>query len=64
MMALAGYFFIAVIADIVASAMIGLVLTNLLVARFTKPDRPTKLPCASEYRALSVAKLPVVIIHL
>ena len=48
MMVLAGYFLIASIAGITASAMIGLVLTNLMIRRFSKADRPMKIACASE----------------
>jgi hypothetical protein len=38
MMVLAGYFLVAAIAVIAASAMIGLVLTKLMIRRFTKAD--------------------------
>ena len=48
MMVLASYFLIAAIAVIAASAMIGLVLTNLMIRHFTKADRPIKIECASE----------------
>jgi hypothetical protein len=48
MMVLVGYFLIAALAGIAASAMIGLVLTNLMVRRFTKADRPIRIACASE----------------
>ena len=34
MMVLLGYFLVAVIAAVAASAMVGLVLTNLLIGRF------------------------------
>jgi hypothetical protein len=34
MMVLLGYFFIAAFAGVAASAMVGLVLTNLLIGRF------------------------------
>jgi hypothetical protein len=36
MMVLLGYFFIAAAAGVAASAMVGLVLTNLLIGRFEK----------------------------
>ena len=47
-MVLLGYFLIAAIAGVAASAIIGLVLTNVLIRRFTKADRPIKISCASE----------------
>lgn len=47
-MVLAGYFLIAAIAGIATSAMIGLVLTNLMIRRFAKADRPIKIACASD----------------
>lgn len=43
MMVLVGYFLFAAIAGIAPSAIIGLVLTNLMVGRFEKADRPIKL---------------------
>ena len=48
MMVMANYFLIAAIEVITASAMIGLVLTNLMIRHFTKADRPIKIACASE----------------
>jgi hypothetical protein len=48
MMVLVGYFLIAAIAFIAVAAMIGLVLTNLTIRRFTKADRPIRIACASE----------------
>jgi hypothetical protein len=47
MMVLLGYFLIAAMAGIAASAIVGLVLTNLLIRRFTKADRPMNVSCAS-----------------
>jgi hypothetical protein len=43
MLVLIGYFLIAVSITVAASAIVGLVLTNLLVGRFTKADRPIKI---------------------
>jgi hypothetical protein len=43
-MVLLGYFFIAAISGVAASAMVGFVLTNLLIARFEKADRPIRIP--------------------
>ena len=43
MMVLLGYFFIAAISGVAASAVIGFVLTNLLVGRFEKADRPMRI---------------------
>jgi hypothetical protein len=43
MMILLGYFFIAAILGVAASAMIGFVLTNLLIGRFEKADRPMRI---------------------
>ncbi len=40
MMILLGYFLIAAIAGVAASATIGFVLTHLLVSRFEKANRP------------------------
>jgi hypothetical protein len=48
MMVLAGYFLIAAIAGIATSLMIGFVLTNLMIRRFAKADRPIKIACASD----------------
>jgi hypothetical protein len=48
MIVLLGYFLIAAITGIAASAIVGLVLTNLLIRRFTKTDRPIKISWASE----------------
>jgi len=48
MMVLVAYFLIAAIAAAAASAIIGIVLTNLIVHRFTKSDRAVKVSCASE----------------
>ena len=48
MMVLLGYFLIAAIAGIAASAIVGLILTNLVIRRFTKADRPIKVACTSE----------------
>ena len=42
MMVLLGYFLIAAIAGVAASAIIGFVLTNLLIARFEKADGLSK----------------------
>ena len=57
MMVLAGYFLVAAIAVIAASAMIGLFLTDLMIRRFTKADRPIKTACTSEVNeALEPAK--------
>jgi hypothetical protein len=43
MVVLLGYFFIAAAAGVAASAMVGLVLTNLLIGRFEKADRPIRI---------------------
>jgi hypothetical protein len=43
MMVLLGYFLIAAIAGVAASAIIGFVLTNLLIGRFEKADRPIRI---------------------
>ena len=51
MMVLVGYFLIAAIAFIAVAAMIGLVLTNLMIRRFTKADRPIRIASASEVNA-------------
>jgi hypothetical protein len=48
MMVLLGYFLIAAIVFVAASAIVGLVLTNLLVGRYTKADRPIEISCTSE----------------
>jgi hypothetical protein len=48
MLVLIGYFLIAATVSVAASAIVGLVLTNLLVGRFIKADRPIKISCASE----------------
>jgi hypothetical protein len=48
MRVLLGYFLIAAIAGIAASAIVGLVLTNVMIRRFTKADRPIKVACTSE----------------
>jgi hypothetical protein len=48
MMVLLGYFLIAAIVIVAASAIVGLVLANLLVSCFTKADRPIKISCTSE----------------
>ena len=40
MTVLLGYFFIAAISGVAASAMIGFVLTKLLIGRFEKANRP------------------------
>jgi multidrug efflux pump subunit AcrB len=47
-MVLLGYFLIAAIVSVAASGIVGLVLTNVMVRRFTKADRPIKIACASE----------------
>jgi hypothetical protein len=43
MMVMAGYFLIAAIAAIATSAIIGFVLTSLLIARVDKDDRPSRV---------------------
>ena len=43
MTVLLGYFLIAAIAGVVASAIVGFVLTNLLIGRFEKADRPIRI---------------------
>lgn len=48
MLVLIGYFLIAAAVSVAASAIVGLVLTKLLVDRFTKADRPIRIRCASE----------------
>jgi hypothetical protein len=40
MMVLLGYFFIAAFSGVAASAIIGFILTKLLIGRFEKADRP------------------------
>ena len=47
-MVLLGYFLFAAIVSVAASAIVGLVLTNLLLGCFTKADRPIKSSCTSE----------------
>jgi hypothetical protein len=47
-MVLLGYFLIAAIVTVAGSAIVGLVLTNLLLGCFTKADRPVKSSCTSE----------------
>jgi hypothetical protein len=47
MMVLLGYFLVAAIAGIAASAIVGLILTNLVIRRFTKAERPMNVSCAS-----------------
>jgi len=44
MMVLLGYFIIAVMAAIAASAILGFILSNLLIARVQKADRPIRIP--------------------
>ena len=48
MLILLGYFLIAATVSVAASAIVGFVVTNLLVDRFTKADRPIKILCVSE----------------
>ena len=43
MMVLLGYFMVAAMAGVAASAIIGFVLTNLLMARLQKADRPMRI---------------------
>ena len=43
MMVLLGYFFIAAMAGVAASAIVGFVLTSLLVARVDKNDRSARV---------------------
>ena len=43
MTVLLGYFLIAAIAGVATSAIIGFVLTSLLVARVDKSDRPARV---------------------
>jgi hypothetical protein len=58
MLVLIGYFLIAATVSVAASAIVGLVLTNLLVGRFTRADRPIKISCASEINEeLELAKI-------
>jgi hypothetical protein len=58
MRVLIGYFLIAATVSVAASAIVGLVLTNLLVSRFTKADRPIKISGASEINEeLELAKI-------
>lgn len=58
MLVLIGYFLIAATVSVAASAIVGLVLTNLLVGRFTKADRPIKISGASEINEeLELAKI-------
>ena len=42
MMVLLSYFLVAAMAGVAASAMVGLVLTNVLIGRFEKADRQRK----------------------
>jgi hypothetical protein len=44
MMVLLGYFIIAAMAGVAASAIIGFILTNLLISRFQRADRPVRIP--------------------
>ena len=48
MLVLLGYFLVAAIVIVAASAIVGLVLANLLLGCFTKADRPIKSSCTSE----------------
>jgi hypothetical protein len=58
MLVLLGYFLIAATVSVTASAIVGLVLTNLLVGRFTKANRPIKISGASEINEeLELAKI-------
>ena len=43
MMVLLGYFLVAGIAGVAASAMVGFVLSNLLIRRFEKADGPIRI---------------------
>ncbi len=43
MMVLLGYFVIAIVAGAAALGLIGFVVVNLLIRRFEKADRPTKV---------------------
>jgi hypothetical protein len=43
MSVLLGYFLIAAIAGVSASAIMGYVLTNLFIARVAKADRPSRV---------------------
>jgi hypothetical protein len=43
MMVLLGYFFIAAMAGVAASSIIGFVLTNVLINRFEKVERPIRI---------------------
>jgi len=45
---LLGYFLFAAIGGIAASGIIGLVLTNFMIGRFEKADRPIKLSYKSK----------------
>ena len=44
MMVLFGYFIIAAMAGVAASAIIGFILTNLLISRFQRADRQVRIP--------------------
>ena len=48
MLVLLGYFLISAALSVAASAIVGFVITNLLVDRFTKADRPIKISCISQ----------------
>jgi hypothetical protein len=43
MMVLLAYFIIAAIAGVAASLILGFVLTNVLIERFGKADRPIRI---------------------
>jgi hypothetical protein len=44
MMVLLGYFIIAAMAGAAASEIVGFVISDLLIVRFQKADRPLKVP--------------------
>jgi hypothetical protein len=52
MMVVLGYFLIATLAAILASAIMGLVLTNLLIAGFEKADRVIRIASKFEVNTL------------
>ena len=57
MLVLIGYFLIAATVSVTASAIVGLVLANLLVGRFTKVDRPIKFHAHQSKRGAGTSKI-------
>jgi hypothetical protein len=57
-MVLLAYFLIAAIAGIAASAIVGLILTNLVIRRFTKAERPVEEQVRLKLRRFIEAHIP------